>query len=112
VNLSTFLNPVFLGSSTVLVSAHTRSLHALVERETAGSPMTPCSKKTIPSNCDRDKEPEQADRRAGKEITGYEYAVLVSNTDYEILSLGFGRKFRFPRQFLVLTQTHPAHASL
>ena len=30
----------------------------------------------------------EADRRAGKEITGYEYAVLVSNTDYEILSLG------------------------
>ena len=27
-------------------------------------------------------------RRAGKEITGYEYAVLVTNTDYEILSLG------------------------
>lgn len=30
----------------------------------------------------------EADRRAGKGITGYEYAVLVSNTDYEILSLG------------------------
>ena len=30
----------------------------------------------------------EADRRAGKEITGYEYAVLVTNTDYEILSLG------------------------
>ena len=30
----------------------------------------------------------EADRRAGKEVTGYEYAVLVSNTDYEILSLG------------------------
>ena len=28
------------------------------------------------------------DRRPGKEITGYEYALLVSNTDYEILSLG------------------------
>lgn len=30
----------------------------------------------------------EADRRAGKEITGYEYAVLVTNTDYGILSLG------------------------
>ena len=30
----------------------------------------------------------EADRKAGKEITGYEYAVLVTNTDYEILSLG------------------------
>jgi hypothetical protein len=30
----------------------------------------------------------EADRRSGKEITGYEYAVLVTNTDYEILSLG------------------------
>jgi hypothetical protein len=30
----------------------------------------------------------EADRRAGKQITGYEYAVLVTNTDYEILSLG------------------------
>lgn len=30
----------------------------------------------------------EADRKAGKGITGYEYAVLVSNTDYEILSLG------------------------
>lgn len=30
----------------------------------------------------------EADRRAGKGITGYEYAVLVTNTDYEILSLG------------------------
>jgi hypothetical protein len=30
----------------------------------------------------------EADRRAGKEITGYEYAVLVTNTGYEILSLG------------------------
>ena len=29
-----------------------------------------------------------ADRKAGKGITGYEYAVLVTNTDYEILSLG------------------------
>jgi len=27
-------------------------------------------------------------RKKGKEITGYEYAVLVTNTDYEILSLG------------------------
>jgi Transposase DDE domain group 1 len=30
----------------------------------------------------------EADRRAGKEITGYEYAVLVTNSDYEILALG------------------------
>lgn len=30
----------------------------------------------------------EANRRAGKEITGYEHAVLVTNTDYEILSLG------------------------
>ena len=30
----------------------------------------------------------EADRKAGKQITGYEYAVLVTNTDYEILSLG------------------------
>jgi hypothetical protein len=30
----------------------------------------------------------EADRKAGKNITGYEYAVLVTNTDYEILSLG------------------------
>jgi hypothetical protein len=30
----------------------------------------------------------EADRKAGKEITGYEYAVLVTNTDYELLSLG------------------------
>ena len=30
----------------------------------------------------------ESDQRAGKEITGYEYAVLVSNADYEILSLG------------------------
>jgi hypothetical protein len=30
----------------------------------------------------------EADRRAGKAITGYEYAVLVTNTDYEVLSLG------------------------
>lgn len=30
----------------------------------------------------------EADRRAGKQITGYEYAVLVTNTDYEILGLG------------------------
>ena len=30
----------------------------------------------------------EADRRDGKQITGYEYAVLVTNTDYEILGLG------------------------
>jgi hypothetical protein len=30
----------------------------------------------------------EADRNAGKQITGYEYAVLVTNTDYEILALG------------------------
>ena len=30
----------------------------------------------------------EADRKAGKQITGYEYAVLVTNTDYEIVSLG------------------------
>jgi hypothetical protein len=30
----------------------------------------------------------EADRKGGKQITGYEYAVLVTNTDYEILSLG------------------------
>jgi hypothetical protein len=30
----------------------------------------------------------EADRKAGKQITGYEYAVLVTNTDYEIRSLG------------------------
>jgi len=30
----------------------------------------------------------EADRKTGKQITGYEYAVLVTNTDYEILSLG------------------------
>jgi len=30
----------------------------------------------------------EADRKHGKEITGYEYSVLVTNTDYEILSLG------------------------
>jgi len=30
----------------------------------------------------------EADRKAGKRITGYEYAVLVTNLDYEILSLG------------------------
>ena len=30
----------------------------------------------------------EADRKAGKDITGYEYAVLVTNTDYEVLSLG------------------------
>ena len=30
----------------------------------------------------------EADRKAGKQISGYEYAVLVTNTDYEILSLG------------------------
>lgn len=30
----------------------------------------------------------EADRKAGKRITGYEYAVLVTNLDAEILSLG------------------------
>ncbi|QTD47343.1 transposase [Ottowia testudinis] len=30
----------------------------------------------------------QADRKAGKHITGYEYAVMVTNLDAEILSLG------------------------
>jgi hypothetical protein len=30
----------------------------------------------------------EADRRAGRQITGYEYAVLVTNTGYEILGLG------------------------
>jgi hypothetical protein len=30
----------------------------------------------------------EADRKAGKGMTGYEYAVLVTNTDYEVLSLG------------------------
>ena len=30
----------------------------------------------------------EADRKAGKGITGYEYAVLVTNTDHEVLSLG------------------------
>ena len=30
----------------------------------------------------------EADRKAGKGITGYEHAVLVTNTDYEVLSLG------------------------
>ena len=30
----------------------------------------------------------EADRKAGKRITGYEYAVLVTNLDVEILSLG------------------------
>src|SRR6185312_16033763 len=30
----------------------------------------------------------EADRKAGKGITGYEYAVLTTNTGYEILSLG------------------------
>ena len=30
----------------------------------------------------------EADRKAGKAITGYEYAVLVTNTDHAILSLG------------------------
>ena len=30
----------------------------------------------------------EADRRAGKQITGYEYAVLVTNSHYEILGLG------------------------
>ena len=29
----------------------------------------------------------EADRKAGKGITGYEYAVLVTNTDYDVLSL-------------------------
>lgn len=30
----------------------------------------------------------EADRQAGKSITGYEHAVLVTNTDYEVLTLG------------------------
>lgn len=30
----------------------------------------------------------EADRKTGKGVTGYEYAVLVTNTDYEVLSLG------------------------
>jgi hypothetical protein len=30
----------------------------------------------------------EADRKTGKGITGYEYAVLVTNTDHEVLSLG------------------------
>ena len=30
----------------------------------------------------------EADRKAGKRITGYEYAVLVTNLDHEVLSLG------------------------
>jgi hypothetical protein len=30
----------------------------------------------------------EADRNTGKGITGYEYAVLVTNTDYEVLGLG------------------------
>ena len=30
----------------------------------------------------------EADRKGGKRITGYEYAVLVTNLDHEILSLG------------------------
>ena len=30
----------------------------------------------------------EADRKTGKGITGYEYAVLVTNTNYEVLSLG------------------------
>jgi hypothetical protein len=30
----------------------------------------------------------EADRKAAKGITGYEYAVLVTNTDYEIVGLG------------------------
>ena len=30
----------------------------------------------------------EADRKRGKRITGYEYAVLVTNTDYQMLSLG------------------------
>ncbi len=29
----------------------------------------------------------KADRKVGKNITGYEYAVLVTNTDYEIRRL-------------------------
>ena len=30
----------------------------------------------------------EADKKAGKGISGYDYAVLVTNTDYEIISLG------------------------
>ena len=30
----------------------------------------------------------EADRKTGKQLTGYEYAVLVTNLDHEILSLG------------------------
>ena len=30
----------------------------------------------------------EADRKAGKRITGYEYAVLVTNLEYEVRSLG------------------------
>ncbi len=30
----------------------------------------------------------ETDPKTGKHLTGYEYAVLVTNTDYEILSLG------------------------
>lgn len=30
----------------------------------------------------------EADRQGGKRITGYEYAVLVTNLDHEVLSLG------------------------
>ncbi len=30
----------------------------------------------------------EADRKAGKAITGYEYAVLVTNTEYEVMSMG------------------------
>lgn len=30
----------------------------------------------------------EADRKGGKRITGYEYAVLVTNLDHEILSVG------------------------
>jgi len=30
----------------------------------------------------------ETDRKTGKRTTGYEYAVLVSNFDHEILSLG------------------------
>ena len=30
----------------------------------------------------------EADRKEGKRLTGYEYAVLVTNLDYDILALG------------------------
>jgi hypothetical protein len=30
----------------------------------------------------------ESNRRDGKGITGYEYAALVTNTDYEVLSVG------------------------